>query len=83
MYVPVGLPRLYSIKIFNCGKPSKVIEKFFDAEEDLINPISAGGTINVPHFFRRLFLHEKRGDLEGAGTLCPPTLKLHSKATHY
>ena len=42
MYVPVGLPRLYSIKIFNCGKPSKVIEKFFDAEEDLINPISAG-----------------------------------------
>ena len=46
MYVPVGLPRLYSIKIFNTGKPSKVIEKFFDAEEDLINPIGAGQKAN-------------------------------------
>ena len=47
---------LYIYVVFlqdNCGKPSEVIEKFFDAEEDLINPISVGGTINVPHFFQK------------------------------
>ena len=59
-----------------------------------INPLKKGSgglkfldssflIINFQKIKKILFFHSVLGYLEAAGILCPPALKLHSKALHY